>query len=259
MKATEVIKSVSDDQHEILYNIMNLHNNGKPFDCDITYSLGKFYGKFKLIKDNIVLEYEIPQPKYKFDVCPQTEDTVKIEPLGRIPLEDESIDSIVVDLPFVVTVGPSLKEDKKGQNVIAKRFSGYYPVDKLYESYYWWLGECYRVLKPNGTCVWKNQSTVSGGIEHNTNCWSFIVAMHFGFIAEDDFVLTSKARLISGKIKKQYHSRKYHSNFWVFKKFTSKKYKKYDYFKLMDRFNQQFKNYPYFDDTKEEKFYGDEA
>ena len=36
MESKQVIQSISDSQHEILYNIMMLHNEGKPFECDFT-------------------------------------------------------------------------------------------------------------------------------------------------------------------------------------------------------------------------------
>lgn len=38
----EVVKNISYNQHEILYQIMQMHNNGKPFECDMTYSKGCF-------------------------------------------------------------------------------------------------------------------------------------------------------------------------------------------------------------------------
>lgn len=74
----DVIRSTSYSQHEILYNIMNLHNEGKPFDCDMTYSSGKFYGKYNIDTfDGKKVEIEILEPKYKFDVCPQTDEVTK--------------------------------------------------------------------------------------------------------------------------------------------------------------------------------------
>ena len=147
IKYNDVIRSISYDQHEILYNIMKMHNNGKPFDCDITYSTGKFYGKFNVeTLDGNKVEIEIPQPKFKFDVCPQSDDVVQIEDGKLLPLEDNSISSIVVDLPFVVS----------------KRFSSYYPWHTMPQSYSHWLKECYRVLKNEGIVVWKSQSTISG-------------------------------------------------------------------------------------------------
>ena len=89
-----VIKNISSNQFEILYNIMQLYNNGKPFECDMTYSSGKFYdrgGKFA-----------IPQPSLKFDVMPQFDDVIQIEPWGKLPLEDNSLSSMVIDLPFII-------------------------------------------------------------------------------------------------------------------------------------------------------------
>lgn len=234
MDYNKVIKSVGCNQHEILYNIMQLHNNGKSFDCDITYSKGNFYGRFPSTLNEGEGVIEIPQPKYKFDVCPQTEDTVKIDPQGQIPLEDESIDSIVIDLPFVLGVGPSIKEDKKGQNIILKRFSCYYPAQQLYESYTHWLTEAYRVLKLNGVCIFKTQATISGGVNHDVPTFSKMIAMKIGFINDDEFILTAKSRLISGKIKKQNHARKFHSSFLIFKKWNNKRYFKFDYNKLID-------------------------
>lgn len=45
----DVIKSTSHDQKEIMYNIMQLHNGGKPFYADMTYSSGKFYEPKRVI------------------------------------------------------------------------------------------------------------------------------------------------------------------------------------------------------------------
>ena len=57
MEYSEVIKSIGYDQHEILYNIMQMHNGGKPFDCDMTYSIGNFYGKFNVKDSNGEIKY----------------------------------------------------------------------------------------------------------------------------------------------------------------------------------------------------------
>lgn len=233
----DVIKSISFDQKEIMFNIMKLHNNGKPFYADMTYSTGKFYEVKKSDK------YLIPQPIIKLDVCPQTEDTIKIEPLGKLPFDDESIESLVIDLPFVVSPpnAPSMKNKiNKKINIIANRFASFYPVFSLYEAYFWWISESYRVLKENGTCVFKCQNTISGGINHNTEYYSFMCAQHVGFVIEDSFLLLAKARLHSGKIKKQMHARKFTSTFFVFKKNKSKKYNKFNCFDLISDFSKKY-------------------
>lgn len=231
------IKSIGYNQHEILYNIMQLHNNGKPFDCDPTYSIGNFYGEFKISKDDGSVEtVEIPAPKYKYDVYPQIDGVEKIEPLGPLPLEDESIESICVDLPFVISCGPSMNTpdvDENGNrvknNMIARRFACYYPVAELLESYAHWLYECYRVLKKDGVLVWKTQGTITGSKFLVTPYYSRLIAESLGFDSLDEFVLLSKQRLISGKVIKQQHARSFHSYFLVFKKSLSKKISYFDF------------------------------
>ena len=236
---SNVIRNTSFDQKEILWNIMQLYNDGEPFECDMTASTLKFYEQKKADK------YVIPEPKILFDVFPQEEKIKKIEPLGPLPLEDGSIGSIVIDLPFVISPPecPSAKANKKGANMIMNRFASYYPVDDLYESYFHWISEAYRVLKEGGTCVFKCQSTISGGIQHNTEEWSFMCAQKVGFTPEDKFILQAKARLIaSSKIKKQRHARKFTSCFWVFKKDSKKKSKKFNYFDIIEKYSEEENN-----------------
>ena len=238
----DVIRSISYDQHEILYNIMKMHNGGKPFDCDITYSTGKFYGNYAIDTiDGTQVNIEIPEPKLKFDVYPQMEDVIKIEADGQLPLEDNSLSSIVVDLPFVVSPpnAPSVlnnKDDKK-KNIIFKRFSGYYPWYTMPESYSHWLKECYRVLNNEGIVVWKSQSTISARKNIMMPYFSWMVAEKTGFYTLDEFILLAKNRLHSGKIKKQEHARKFHSHFFVFKK--SVKEKPINYYKFKTNGNNK--------------------
>lgn len=227
-----IIKSVSFDQHSILKDIMDMHNNGEPFESDFTYSIGAFYGSFKRVKANgVEEEYTIPRPKYTFDVCPQDDETVKIDPWGDIPLEDNSVSSIVVDLPFVICPREckSVKEDKEGSNMTYKRFSSYYPVSECMASYAHWLEEAYRVLKDDGIVVWKTQASVTGSKQMMTPEWSWLYATSLGFDTLDQFFLIAKARLNSGKINNQQHARKFSSTFYVFKKSVKKRINYLDY------------------------------
>lgn len=237
----DVIKSVSHDQKEIMYNIMKLHNNGKPFYADMTYSSGKFYEPKKNDK------YVIPQPTVKLDVVPQFDDVLKLEPFGELPFEDNSIESIVIDLPFVIAPRNSAStklDNQDGRNVIMNRFSSYYPVSEMLESYHHWIGEAYRVLKPNGICVFKCQSTVTGGKQLMSCEYSWLCATSVGFYTLDQFYLLAKNRLHSGKIKTQQHARKYTSTFYVFKKANNKKtpYLKWMAKDVKDGFLEELKN-----------------
>lgn len=212
---SNVIRNISTDQSEILKWIMDLYNDGEPFEVDMTASELKFYGDRKGYK------YNIPEPKILMDVYPMREDIIKITPFQKLPLEDNSIKSIVVDLPFCCSpkTCKSVVENKEGANLISKRFSSWYPMDEGYCNIYYWLMDCERVLKDGGIVCWKMQSTVSGGLQHWLSEFSMLCAMYHGLYAIDQFHLQAKARMVSAsKIKKQAHSRKFTSTFWVFKK-----------------------------------------
>lgn len=235
-----VIRSVNYDQHSILKDIIDMHNNGEPFDADITYSIGAFYGKFKRNRtDGTEEEYEITRPLHTFDVYPRDDKTIKLEPWGSIPLEDNSISSIVVDLPFVIAPRDSAstkkENEKEGSNITFKRFSSYYPVAECMESYAHWLTECYRVLKDDGILVWKTQASVTGSKQMMTPEWSWLYATSLGFDTLDQFFLIAKSRLNSGKIKTQQHARKFSSTFFVFKKSIKKRINYLDYMEEDER------------------------
>lgn len=242
---SNIIKNISFDQSEILYNIMQLHNEGKPFDCDMTASELKFYeGRGK------GATYNIPLPKILFDVYPQDERIQKIDKWGNLPLENNSIHSIVIDLPFVISPAnaPSAVSNKEGASLIARRFAAYYPVDNLYLSYYNWLKNAYRVLDEGGICIFKCQNVISGGVFHSSEEFSFMAASKVGFKMIDKFTLEAKARLISNAKYKngQKHSRSFTSTFFVFKKESKFKSKEFNYFDLLDRcekeYNEHFVN-----------------
>ena len=222
MDKDDFIKNISYSNSEILKNIINLHNNGEPLYCDMTYSKGMFYSNG-----------EICQPIIKFDTCPLFDDVKKIEPNGGLPFEDNSIPSIVIDLPFCIAPkeAPSrITTGETSNNIMLNRFSSYYPINELLENYNHWIQEAYRVLKRNGICVFTCQSNVSGGKQLWSEEYSWLCAVKAGFYVIDKFILLSKGRLISGKYKKQYHARRFTSVFYVFKKTGNKNI---DYFRFL--------------------------
>jgi len=58
----KIISTIGYNEQEIIRDILFLHANGKPIDCDPTYSIGNFY------------KNGVPKPKYKFDKFPQLPD-----------------------------------------------------------------------------------------------------------------------------------------------------------------------------------------
>ena len=108
---SNIIRSVSSNQREILYNIMQLHNNGEPFDCDITASSLNFYNKSKTDKFNI------PEPKYLFDVYPQFDKVTKITPFQNYHLK-------IIQLVQLLLIYLSLFHQKHAKVCLKiKRFS----------------------------------------------------------------------------------------------------------------------------------------
>jgi tRNA G10 N-methylase Trm11 len=204
-----MIKTISFDEQEIIQNILSLHCYNKNIELDPTYSKGNFYKK-GLVK-----------PKYKFDIFPQSDDVQKAN-AESLPLSDESIEVIMFDPPFLATKGSSLKKNDNN-NCINKRF-GVYPDEKsLHEFYYNALVEFYRLLKKNGTLIFKCQDKVSSQKQYFSHCYVYEKAKEIGFYPKDLFVLLAKNRIVADwQLKNQQHARKFHSYFWVFQKIDKK-------------------------------------
>lgn len=109
------IKSFSFSQDEILSNILHLYARSETFECDLTYSIGVFYK-------------HLPQPAMKFDKYPQSEDVRPLEEAYNLP--DNSLSSIVCDLPFIVR-GHG-KENNAGQ--LVERFNFFTTAEEAYQA-----------------------------------------------------------------------------------------------------------------------------
>lgn len=198
-----IIKSVSYDQEEIIRNIIKLHVPQGYIDVDSTYSKGNFYKNIKA-------------PKYKFDIQPQTMNTIQAC-ATNLPLKDSSVNCIMFDPPFLATTGKSLYSSANN-NILSKRFGVFPTEEKLYEFYKLSLIESYRILKLNGVLIFKCQDKVSSGKQYLSHVIVINYASKIGFYPKDLFILVAKNRIISGKHKNQKHARKFHSYFLVFEK-----------------------------------------
>lgn len=205
---TAPIRSISYSQEEIINNILALHAPHGIIDADVTYSKGVFY------KSGVVR-----QPKLKFDLEPQTPDTIRANS-GELPLVDECLDCIMFDPPFVIAGKTYKTNTDDNSSKIAKRFSAYENFEQLKEHYYKSLVEFYRVLKNKGIVIFKCQNTISGGKQLLSHHFIISTAISLGFYPKDEFVLLSKAKMTSfgGRWTKQQHAMKYHSFFLVLKK-----------------------------------------
>jgi hypothetical protein len=197
----KIISTISYEESEIIGDILYLHANGKNIDCDPTYSIGKFY------------KHE-QKPKYKFDKFPQINGVIQADACS-LPLEDESVEVIMFDPPFVI--GGKVKSGPEDSNIIAKRFTNFLNFEELKDMYSGALKEFHRILKSNGIVIFKCQDVVVSAKNHFTHCWVMMEAIQQGLYPKDLFIYVVENRII-GKMNKQQHARKYHSYFWVLEK-----------------------------------------
>lgn len=199
---THTITSINFNEQNIIKDILKLHCGGNYIECDPCFSTGQFYSK------------GLPKPIYIFDKYPQTNDTIQAES-HNLPLENNSINVIMFDPPFIIT-GDTFGKAKKGSCIIAKRFNGFKNWNELQTMYKNSLIEFKRILKPNGIIIFKCQDFASSGKQFFTHVWILNEAEKLGFYSKDLFILLAKNRIIDGR--KQKHARKFHSYFWVFEK-----------------------------------------
>jgi len=193
----KVISSVCNSDEEVLRNVSHLFLNDKPFDLDPTYSKGNFYSNF-------------PEPIYKFDLHPQSEEVVQANVL-HLPLPNISIHSIVFDPPFCFG-----SHGKTKNNIMAKRFTMFDSFDELKQMYIGALQEFHRVLDKNGIVVFKCQDYTDSKTTL-THCLVHNWAIDCGFYVKDLFILIAKHRIFNGTLV-QRHSRKFHSYYLVLEK-----------------------------------------
>lgn len=201
-----VISSISYDQSEIINNILLLHTNNHVIDCDPTYSKGNFYKNTG-----------IKEPIYKFDINPQTDDTIQAD-VRNLPLENKSIQTIMFDPPFLATTGKSLATNNDN-NIIAKRFGVFNSKKELHQFYIDAMIEMYRILDDNGILIFKCQDKISSGKQYLSHVFIINEAIKIGFYPKDLFILLAKSRLVAEwQAKNQKNARKFHSYFIVFEK-----------------------------------------
>ena len=200
MSEGRIISSISYDQHEIIRNIVELHCP-QGIELDPTYSKGNFYNKAG-----------IDEPLEKFDLFPQTDDTLQAN-ANDLPHLDSSISSIMFDPPFVVG-----HTKQKPSGIIGERFHGFRYIQDLWKWYSECLEEFYRILEPNGTLIIKCQDTVSSGKQWFSHLYIMNEAERIGFYNKDLFILLAKNRIIGHNHSNQQHARKFHSYFIVLKK-----------------------------------------
>lgn len=193
-----IVSSVSDDQNEILYNILKLHIHRNTFDCDMTFSKGVFYRKISF-------------PPLKFDKYPQSEDVKQLDEVYNIP--NASLFSIVIDLPFVIK-----GDNAKYESMMADRFNCFKNINELYSTNAEMLQLAYSKLQKGGFLIFKTMDLRFGGNQHWVCNFVQNKANEIGFKLIDLFILIAKNKVLTTVNKIQKSARKFHSYFFVFRK-----------------------------------------
>ncbi len=197
-KQESIIKSVNDNQDELIYNILQLYIKRDTFDIDLTASTLGFYKK-------------ISKPQLLFDKYPQLEEVKPLSEAYNLPLN--TYHSIMLDLPFLIK-----RESDAGNLKIVKRFGYFNSLEELYQTNEEMIRYAFSRLKKGGFLVVKTMDFTFGENQIWTSLYIQNKAIEVGFTLEDTFILTGQKRLLAYPKGQQRHARKYHCYFFVFKK-----------------------------------------
>lgn len=208
--------------------ILCLYVPEKSCIADVTYGKGVFWRQVDKSK------YQLFASDLKINGFP-TECTGGIDS-RNLPYIDESIDAVVFDPPYMHTPGGTAHnghqnyEDYYANNVeqdpdvlkkIWNETSGHPPKyhEAVLDLYFRTGKEARRVLRPGGVFIVKCQDEVCTNRQRLTHIEITIEYAKYGFITEDLFVVVRNNRPGVSRLKtRQYHARKNHSYFMVYRK-----------------------------------------
>ncbi|SLE83929.1 DNA methyltransferase [Mycobacteroides abscessus] len=131
-----------------------------------------------------------------------------------LPDEDESVDLVVLDPPYIHNPGKHVTDSRYNNSATTKGMS-HADIRELYRE---GMAEALRVLKPSGQVWVKCKDEIESGKQQ----WSHIEihsdAVALGLYARDLFVLVPPSKSPQSRWTTQKHARKVHSYMWVFDK-----------------------------------------
>jgi hypothetical protein len=194
------LKSISDNEDEIILGIMQLHNNDEPFDVDASYSIGGFYRSGR-----------VPVPALKFDIDPQVEGVQQAD-VKELPLQNTSVKSIIFDPPFMFNPHGNIRP-------AGQRYTMFPTWDDLERTYKDALWEFRRILVPKGIVAWKCHD-YTDSTTTMTHCLLYNWANDAEFYTKDLFIRYRNNGAAYKIHQIQRHARKFHSYWYVFEKRT---------------------------------------
>ncbi len=230
----DLIHSAYQDFNDAVFpNILALYVPDGSRIADVTYGKGVFWKK-------------VNKSKYEFFASDlRTEGLPKGCNCGidsrRLPYKAKYLDAIVFDPPYMHTPGGTahnghqnfeeyyannVEQDHEVVRQIWEETNGKPPKyhEAVLDLYFRSAREAWRVLKNDGIYIVKCQDEVCTNTQRLTHIEITVEFEKYGFIVEDLFVVMRKNKPGVSRIKtRQYHARKNHSYFMVFRKPKLKK------------------------------------
>jgi len=139
-----------------------------------------------------------------------------------LPYENESIDCLVFDPPYMHSPGGTAHKNHQHYEEYYKNNTGKTSFSKYHQAvldlYFAGSEEAFRVLKRKGIFIVKCQDEVCSNKQRLTHLELINRFITKGFLIEDLFVLMRKNKPGVSRLIKQVHARKNHSYFLVFRK-----------------------------------------
>lgn len=150
-----------------------------------------------------------------------------------LPYEDQSLDCVVFDPPYMEGLFRRLKGHMAGSGTHAafrNAYSSGQATNGDGPKYHWAVldlyerggEEAHRVLREQGILIVKCQDEVSANRQHLTHVEIINHYEGLGFYTRDIFVIVRTNKPAITRLKKQVHARKNHSYFLVFQKLTKR-------------------------------------
>jgi tRNA G10 N-methylase Trm11 len=203
---------------DVFPDILALHVAPGATIADVTYGRGVFWKN-------------VPAHLYKIlpsDIATGTD-------CRRLPYEDQSLDCVVLDPPYMEGLFRKQADHMAGSGTHRAFRDHYSDGVETVEGPKWHAAvvdlyfkagrEAKRVLKDGGVLIVKCQDEVSANRQNLTHVEIINEYEKIGFYAKDLFVVVRPNRPAVSRLKKQAHARKNHSYFLVFVKSAAVKKK----------------------------------
>lgn len=206
-----VMSAYIEGNAEVFPKILALHVPEGSRIADVTFGTGVFWKNIDVTKYDLL-----------------TSDISTGVDCRELPYENESLDALVLDPPYMEGLLRANKEHKAGNGAYSA-FREYYsngdetsPGPKWHAAvtdlYFKAGAEASRVLKENGVLIVKCQDEVSANRQWLTHVEIINHYEQLGFYTRDLFVVVRTNKAGISRLLKQVHARKNHSYFLVFVK-----------------------------------------